>query len=255
MPWPTGAAHFRASRCGCGPTTASRASASPSSAAALTGALRPRSRSSARWSIGEDPHAHRGASPPSCGRGRQSAARRHLHAGASAIDIALWDIKGKALGQPCGKLLGGFRDRVADLRQRRADAPALRSTTSTKAGAPAGRDAASRQMKMQLGAARRHRRPSARSSASRVMREAIGPDIDLMCDINQLWRVHQAIDIGQRHRAVSPLLARGRDDPRRLRRPGPRRRRAHHADRRRRVRLRHRARSATCWRRARSTSS
>ena len=30
------------------------------------------------------------------------------------------------------------------------------------------------------------------------MREAIGPDIDLMCDINQRWRVHQAIDIGKR---------------------------------------------------------
>jgi L-alanine-DL-glutamate epimerase-like enolase superfamily enzyme len=31
-----------------------------------------------------------------------------------------------------------------------------------------------------------------------VMREAVGPDVDLMCDINQLWRVEQAIDIGRR---------------------------------------------------------
>ena len=30
----------------------------------------------------------------------------------TAIDIALWDIKGKALGLPVWKLLGGFRDRV-----------------------------------------------------------------------------------------------------------------------------------------------
>src|SRR5438552_14972271 len=30
----------------------------------------------------------------------------------SAIDIALWDIKGKALGLPVWKLLGRFRDRV-----------------------------------------------------------------------------------------------------------------------------------------------
>ena len=30
----------------------------------------------------------------------------------SAIDIALWDIKGKALNQPLWRLLGGHRDRV-----------------------------------------------------------------------------------------------------------------------------------------------
>lgn len=34
-------------------------------------------------------------------------------AGMSAIDIALWDIKGKALGVPCYQLLGGkTRDKV-----------------------------------------------------------------------------------------------------------------------------------------------
>jgi L-alanine-DL-glutamate epimerase-like enolase superfamily enzyme len=31
-----------------------------------------------------------------------------------------------------------------------------------------------------------------------VIREAIGPDIKLMCDINQRWRPEQAIDIGSR---------------------------------------------------------
>ena len=30
----------------------------------------------------------------------------------SAIDVALWDIKGRALGQPVWKLLGGYRRRV-----------------------------------------------------------------------------------------------------------------------------------------------
>jgi L-talarate/galactarate dehydratase len=32
----------------------------------------------------------------------------------------------------------------------------------------------------------------------RVVRDAIGPDVKLMCDINQRWRVEQAIDIGKR---------------------------------------------------------
>ena len=31
-----------------------------------------------------------------------------------------------------------------------------------------------------------------------MVREAIGPDIKLMCDINQRWRPEQAIDIGRR---------------------------------------------------------
>ena len=30
----------------------------------------------------------------------------------SALDMALWDIRGKALGQPVARLLGGFRDKV-----------------------------------------------------------------------------------------------------------------------------------------------
>ena len=40
----------------------------------------------------------------------------------SAIDIALWDIKGKALNQSVCSLLGGCRDRVSHLRQRGSDA-------------------------------------------------------------------------------------------------------------------------------------
>src|SRR5690606_27155680 len=31
---------------------------------------------------------------------------------ASAIDVAAWDIRGKALGQPLWQLLGGFRERL-----------------------------------------------------------------------------------------------------------------------------------------------
>jgi L-alanine-DL-glutamate epimerase-like enolase superfamily enzyme len=57
------------------------------------------------------------------------------------------------------------------------------------------RDMGFRQMKMQCGS-----EPTLNASIERVrvMREAIGPDIDLMCDINQLWTVNQAIEIGRR---------------------------------------------------------
>jgi L-alanine-DL-glutamate epimerase-like enolase superfamily enzyme len=63
-----------------------------------------------------------------------------------------------------------------------------------KAG-PRLRDMGFRQMKMQCGS-----EPTLGASIERVrvMREAIGPDVDLMCDINQLWSVNQAIEVGRR---------------------------------------------------------
>src|SRR5437867_896634 len=74
--------------------------------------------------------------------------------------------------------------------------PALRTAVDelAKAG-PRLRDQGFRQMKMQCGS-----EPTVAASIERVrvMREAIGPDIDLMCDINQLWSVNQAIEIGRR---------------------------------------------------------
>jgi L-alanine-DL-glutamate epimerase-like enolase superfamily enzyme len=52
-----------------------------------------------------------------------------------------------------------------------------------------------KQMKMQLGAEPTVAREIERV---RVLRQALGDDIDLMCDINQLWDVNQAIEIGRR---------------------------------------------------------
>lgn len=36
----------------------------------------------------------------------------YAHHAISAIDLALWDLKGQALGQPCWRLLGGAREKV-----------------------------------------------------------------------------------------------------------------------------------------------
>jgi L-alanine-DL-glutamate epimerase-like enolase superfamily enzyme len=111
----------------------------------------------------------------------------------SAIDTALWDIKGKALGQPVCALLGGLRDRVptyasgALMRPHPVDYLA-------KAG-PRLVGMGFRQMKMQCGS---EATVAGSVERVRVMREAIGEDVDLMCDINQLWSVNQAIEIGKR---------------------------------------------------------
>ena len=113
----------------------------------------------------------------------------------SAIDVALWDIKGKALGLPLWKLLGGGRDRIATY----ASGALRRGLKLDEAVTAAGRlrEKGYRQTKMQLGL------PGVTSPAreveqARLIREAVGPDMDLMCDINQRWRPEQAIDIGRR---------------------------------------------------------
>jgi L-alanine-DL-glutamate epimerase-like enolase superfamily enzyme len=113
----------------------------------------------------------------------------------SAIDIALWDIKAKLLQQPLWKLLGGHRDKVptyasGSLRRGLTDAQADKAARILV-------DKGFTQMKTQMAL------PGNPTIAEevrrvRVVRDAIGPDITLMCDINQRWRPEQAIDIGKR---------------------------------------------------------
>jgi L-alanine-DL-glutamate epimerase-like enolase superfamily enzyme len=113
----------------------------------------------------------------------------------SAIDVALWDIKGKALQQPLWKLLGGHRDRVptyasGSLRRGLSDDQAQRAARILV-------QKGFREMKTQM-ALPGTPTPAEEARRVRVVRDAIGPDIKLMCDINQRWRPEQAIDIGSR---------------------------------------------------------
>ena len=113
----------------------------------------------------------------------------------SALDMALWDIRGKALNQPLWKLLGGARERVPTY----ASGALMRGLSLDRVVSAAARlkERGFREMKTQLAL------PGETTPAKEVermvrVREAIGPDIKLMCDINQRWRVEQAIDIGKR---------------------------------------------------------
>ena len=113
----------------------------------------------------------------------------------SAIDIALWDIKGKALGQPVARLAGGCRERVPTY----ASGALMRHFPLEHSVKAAVRlvEQGWRQMKTQL-ALPGDTNPEREIGHIRRIREAIGPDIDLMCDINQRWDVRQAISIGRR---------------------------------------------------------
>jgi L-talarate/galactarate dehydratase len=113
----------------------------------------------------------------------------------SAIDTALWDMRGKALGLPLAKLLGGFRERVPAYAS-----GALMRTLSLEEVTTAARRLLERgwtAMKTQL-ALPGHTSPDLEVERIRLLREIVGSSTQLMCDINQRWLVHEAISIGKR---------------------------------------------------------
>jgi L-alanine-DL-glutamate epimerase-like enolase superfamily enzyme len=113
----------------------------------------------------------------------------------SAIDTALWDIRGKVLGLPVSKLLGGCRDRAPAY----ASGALMRTLTLDDVVAAAGRlkERGWTAMKTQL-ALPGGTVAEVEVDRIRRIREAIGPGIRLMCDINQRWTVPEAFSIGER---------------------------------------------------------
>lgn len=113
----------------------------------------------------------------------------------SAIDSALWDLKGKMAGLPLWRLLGGTRQRVPTY----ASGPLHRALDNDQVAAAAERIVAKgfRYVKMHL-ALQGNPTPAQELERARIVREVVGPDIRLVCDINERWRVSQAIDIGRR---------------------------------------------------------
>ncbi len=111
----------------------------------------------------------------------------------SAIDIALWDLIGKATGQPLWKLLGAYTDRIPayiaggyyeegkglkELAREMEDNLSLNATA----------------IKMKIGGV------SIREDVERVrvVRDTIGPDIKLLVDANNAYTAYEAIDIARK---------------------------------------------------------
>jgi L-alanine-DL-glutamate epimerase-like enolase superfamily enzyme len=115
----------------------------------------------------------------------------------SAIDIALWDLKGKALGQPLVKLLGGaHRERLPVIASTHAFDASL-DYEAQRHGSYV-RDDGYRGVKIGMG-----KRGEARLGYEfdrdvtfvRLLREAVGPDADIMLDRGQslAWDLGHAI--------------------------------------------------------------
>ena len=106
----------------------------------------------------------------------------------AAIDIALWDLKGKAAGEPLYRLLGGEDDRI------RAYASSLDAGLSLDdlhdrhaARAEEGFTA----FKTKVG----DKRPAVEAERVGTVRDAVGPDAEIFVDANQAWTVSETIEV------------------------------------------------------------
>jgi len=109
----------------------------------------------------------------------------------SAVDIAIWDIIGKACGKPIHKLLGGYRVRVPAYASGinlnfTVDELVKQSIEFVRQGFKA--------VKMKIG----KRDPKEDLERVKAVRDAIGYDIALMVDVNGVWSVNTAITMAKK---------------------------------------------------------
>ncbi len=111
----------------------------------------------------------------------------------SAIDIALWDLMGKAVGKSVHQLLGGFTDRIPTYiaggyyeEGKGLEELAREMEENLELGA--------RAVKMKVGGV------PIREDVERirVVRQTIGPDIKLLVDANNAYSAYEAIDMARK---------------------------------------------------------
>ncbi|MBR0647611.1 mandelate racemase/muconate lactonizing enzyme family protein [Plastoroseomonas hellenica] len=113
----------------------------------------------------------------------------------SAIDIALWDVVGKAAGLPLHRLWGHYRSQIPTygsgcFRGSRGDGMIAKAKHFVGQGYKA--------IKMQVAHV-----GDLRTDLDNVrrMREAVGPDIEIMIDVNMGWSADVAIQMGRKFEA------------------------------------------------------
>ena len=141
--------------------------------------------------IGRDPHEHAGLWAEMWADVNFFGHKGITLFGIAAIDMALWDLVGKAHGMSVCRLLGQSRDRVRAYHS--GGLWVSLSIDELQAQAKDYLDQGYRAMKMRLG------KPTVAEDIERVaaVREAIGPAVDLMADANQGFTVNHAIRMGR----------------------------------------------------------
>ncbi|HHE41396.1 MAG TPA: mandelate racemase/muconate lactonizing enzyme family protein [Dehalococcoidia bacterium] len=109
----------------------------------------------------------------------------------SAIDMALWNLRAKSLEMPLARLLGGYRDEVPVYasnylwRDRSIDELQKEAASLVEQGFKA--------VKMRMGWKSRNEEVKRLAA----VREAVGPDVDIMVDVLWVWTVYESIVLGR----------------------------------------------------------
>jgi L-alanine-DL-glutamate epimerase-like enolase superfamily enzyme len=117
----------------------------------------------------------------------------------SAIDIGLWDIRGKVANLPLYKLLGGYRDRV----------PTYIAGGYYEDGKGLKELAGEMETNLEIGARAVKMKVGGLSIPEdvdrvRVARETVGPNVKLMLDANCSYRYYEAIQFAKRVEEFDP---------------------------------------------------
>jgi len=119
-----------------------------------------------------------------------------IYCAIAGLDIALWDIKGKALGMPIHKLLGGkIRDKVRVYASSMArDLTPLEEGRRAASFVEQGYDT----YKLHSAVPGAIDDPADQTIETvTAVRAAVGDDVDILVDVNGAYSVHHAIEIGK----------------------------------------------------------
>lgn len=119
----------------------------------------------------------------------------------SAVDIALWDLKGKLLGLPLVKLLGGGRTRVPVYASGGWTSYSDRQLVDEMVGMV---DQGYSAIKFKVGV---DNAGNVSRDVSRVyaVREAVGEDVQILLDANNCWDAATAVQFANRVRDANPV--------------------------------------------------
>jgi L-alanine-DL-glutamate epimerase-like enolase superfamily enzyme len=115
-----------------------------------------------------------------------------LHCALCPLDVAVWDAAGKTLGQPLHRLLGGHRERLPTY----ASDGLWYSLSPDELAASAKRhiERGFHAVKLRLG---KEATPELEARRVRAVRDAVGPDVQIMVDATESWSLTRARRAGR----------------------------------------------------------